>query len=124
MGPDAWPAGTVTLKPAGDEKSRPVASGDQLRPRERRQHLRGARRRALFVAQQHLDLEVAGVGAAAVLDGEADRHRVAGGGHVHARPERAARQVRQSGVDVDRVTSRVYSPVVPPGMPLSATVGL
>src|SRR5262249_8642581 len=26
IGPDAWPAGKVTLKPAGDEKSRPVAS--------------------------------------------------------------------------------------------------
>ncbi len=25
-GPDGWPAGSVTLKPAGDEKSRPVAS--------------------------------------------------------------------------------------------------
>ena len=29
-----------------------------------------------------------------------------------------------SGADVVRLTSRVYSPVVPPGTPLSATVGL
>ncbi len=37
--PAASPAGSVTLKPAGDEKARPVADGDQLRARERRQHL-------------------------------------------------------------------------------------
>ena len=63
-------------------------------PRERRQDLRGAVEK-IAVGQQHLDLEVARVGASAVLDCEVDRDRVAGRGHVHARPEGAACQVRQ-----------------------------
>ena len=73
-GPDGQPAGSVTLKPAGDEKSRPVASATSWALRERRQHLRRAVEE-IAVGQQHLHLEVAGVGAAAVLDGEVDRDR-------------------------------------------------
>ena len=80
----------------------------QVRPRERRQHLRGAVEE-IAVGQQHLDLEVAGVGAATVLDGEVDRDRVAGRGHVHAVRKELPVKSGSSGAEVVSLARPAYT---------------
>ncbi len=98
-------------------------AGDQLGAGERRQHLRRSAEQ-IAGGQQHLDLKIAGVGAAAVLDGEADRDRVARRRHARPGPERAARHVgHERSVlgenDIQLIQARSCSPV-----PLFGTVGL
>ncbi len=122
-GPDGWPAGTVTVKPAGDEKSRPVASVTSSA--------------LVNVASTCDELSKRLLAASSTwtwkLPGSAPPRfcTVKLTGTVSpvaamSTPVRKELPVKSGirGVDVLRSTSSVYSPVVPPGTPLSATSGL
>ncbi len=122
-GPDGWPAGNVTRKPAGDEKSRPVASAT-----------RSALVKVASTGEELLKMLLSPSRICTwKLPGSAPPRfwtvkviGIVSPGAAMSTPVRKELPVKsgRSGAAVVSLTSSVYSPVVSPGMALLATVGL
>ena len=113
-GPDGWPAGSVTLKPAGDEKSRPVASGTSS-PLVNVASTCEELSKRLLSARSTWTWKLPG--SAPPRFWTVKLTGIVSPAAAMSTPVRKELPVRSgiSGVAVVRLTSRVYSPVVPPG---------